>query len=446
MSLFALFVSVYGGCSNLQSPSTIPPVESPTSTTLPDSTSIPLNYLPAFPGAVGFGSWTKGGRGGAIIQVTNLNDNGEGSLRYAIDMKEPRIIIFKVSGTIALTKHLYIDHPYVTILGQTSPGGIQLKGAGLKVRTHDVIIRGLMIRPGDGEAGAPLEDRSGFIIQNDYDDSPPHNIIFDHNSIEWAVDESANTWLPANNITFSNNIMAEGLNCAGHPDGCHSMGLLIGPGAHNVTVVNNLFANNGWRNPIMGGNTITEVFNNVVYSWGAGAIIINGGGEGATFANIAGNYTKATPCSEEKSVLFESADPGSKVYLDTPNDISGSFSVIDNAISNSPVFTGSGIVAMTTTETYHYVIQNSGARNDAVDIRVKDNVRNGTLPNGRCLIDSQNEVGGWPELVGEYPTDTDNDGLPDSFEAARGMNLFPVEYAPSGYMWIEEYANSFYPK
>jgi hypothetical protein len=400
--------------------------------------------FPAFPGAVGFGVKTVGGRGGAVIFVTNLNDSGAGSLRDAVSNTGARIIVFKVSGTIPLTQHIKIDNPYITILGQTSPGGIQLQGAGIKVRTHDVIVRGLMIRPGNGVTGAPLSDRSGILIHNDKDSAQPYNIVFDHNSIEWGVDEAANTWLPVHDITFSNNIFAEGLNCAGHPNGCHSMGLLIGAGAKNITVYGNLLANNSWRNPKMDSNTSTEVINNVVYSWGAGGIIIQGSGTGASFTNIIGNFTKATSCSSGKGVLFESTDPGSKVYLDDWASATGSTTSMNSVKSLTPAFAGSGIFAMTSTQAYQYVLDNSGARNDPVDARVKGNVKNGTLPNGKCLINSQTEVGGWPTFAGTPLSDTDSDGLPDSFEQSYGEDLSPTGYAPSGYVWIEEYANSFY--
>jgi pectate lyase len=100
--------------------------------------------LPAFPGAEGFGSQTMGGRGGQIIEVTNLNDSGAGSFRAAVSALGARIIVFKVSGIIQASSVIHINNPYITIAGQTAPGGgIAVKGSGISIRTHDVIIRGM---------------------------------------------------------------------------------------------------------------------------------------------------------------------------------------------------------------------------------------------------------------------------------------------------------------
>ena len=108
----------------------------------------------AFPGAEGFGAYSKGGRGGAVLFVTNLNDSGPGSLRWAVEQKGPRTIIFKTSGTIVLEKRLDIENPFITIAGQTAPGdGICLKGETVRIATHDVIVRYLRVRLGDGLHG-----------------------------------------------------------------------------------------------------------------------------------------------------------------------------------------------------------------------------------------------------------------------------------------------------
>ncbi|UCD29149.1 MAG: hypothetical protein JSV03_01300, partial [Planctomycetota bacterium] len=100
--------------------------------------------MPAFPGAEGFGTETPGGRGGRIIEVTNLNDAGPGSLRAAVETEGRRIVVFRVGGTIALKSHIIATSPYLTIAGQTAPGdGILIRDVGLRIRTHDVVVRHL---------------------------------------------------------------------------------------------------------------------------------------------------------------------------------------------------------------------------------------------------------------------------------------------------------------
>src|ERR1043165_7465766 len=95
--------------------------------------------LPAFPGAEGFGATTPGGRGGKVYFVTTLEDSGPGSFREACEAEGPRIVIFRVSGTISLQKKITITHPFLTIAGQTAPGdGICLRGYTFGIQTHDV--------------------------------------------------------------------------------------------------------------------------------------------------------------------------------------------------------------------------------------------------------------------------------------------------------------------
>ena len=109
---------------------------------------------PAFPGAEGFGAYSKGGRGGTVWFVTNLEDQGPGSLRWAVEQEGPRTVIFLVSGNIELEKQLEIEHPYITIAGQTAPGdGICIKGGTLLIRTHDVTVRYIRVRLGDATHG-----------------------------------------------------------------------------------------------------------------------------------------------------------------------------------------------------------------------------------------------------------------------------------------------------
>ena len=209
----------------------------------------PQQELRAFPGAAGFGANALGGRGGRALMVTNLNDSGPGSLRAAIEAEGPRTVIFRVAGTIELKTRIDIANPYITIAGQTAPGGgITLKidpnytRSPLRILTHDVILRYIRSRPGPSTAESDILD--ALTIPSG------HDIIVDHCSFSWATDEVVNTWNDVHDITIQWSIISEGLNDSTHPKGPHSKGMLIGSeGAERISVHHNLFAHNRKRNP-----------------------------------------------------------------------------------------------------------------------------------------------------------------------------------------------------
>jgi hypothetical protein len=152
----------------------------------------PGQPLSAFPGAVGYGAATPGGRGGRVITVTNLNDQGPGSLREALSAKEARTIVFSVSGTIEAKSDLDIRNPYVTIAGQTAPGaGITIKNAQLKILTHDVIVRFLRVRLGD----LVRADRGAISVIN------ARNVVPDHLPASWSVDKTVSV-ADSQNVTL----------------------------------------------------------------------------------------------------------------------------------------------------------------------------------------------------------------------------------------------------
>jgi pectate lyase len=425
--------------------------------------------VPAFPGAEGFGANSVGGRGGRVIEVTNLNDNGSGTLRAAIEAFGSRIVVFRVAGTIELETALEIANPYITIAGQTAPGqGIMLKNqpsntdCSLVVSTHDVIIRYIRVRPG------PPAESSGcgnaiVVVGED--------VIVDHSSFSWAIDQVASTWFDAHDITFQWSIIAEGLHCSNHEKGCHSTGMLIGSeGSRNISIHHTLFAHNHERNPYIKTGGLVDIVNNVIYnSWGTASVVGNEYGE--VLVNFIGNYLK----QGNDSLLEKDLVAGENV---TRFDIE--IYVQDNITPHRPspemeewptvkpdsrrwivprihvtplVTTTSAFVA------YSQVLAQAGATisldgwgrrlwiRDPVDERIVEDVRNGT---GR-IIDDPSEVGGWPELAGgDAPKDMDHDGMPDAWETRHGFDDIdpsdgPVDADGDGYTNVEEYLNSTVP-
>lgn len=283
----------------------------------------------AFPGAEGFGAKSIGGRGGTVIEVTNLNDAGTGSLRAACEASGARTVVFRVSGLISLKSRIYIQNPYITIAGQTAPGdGICIRGGQLSVNTHDVIIRYIRSRAGDNtdyDSGINPINRDAFEIQNQ--NTAPYNIIFDHCSASWGVDETMSTWYACKDITFQYCIIAEGLHNSLHPEGPHSKGLLIGEGARNISIHHNVFACNWERNPLIKGGTTTEVVNNVMYNWGGDdhdcvyvgfADQLPSGADPVTYTAIINNFMK--PGTNSYTQLWgirsrSDVAAGSKFYL-----------------------------------------------------------------------------------------------------------------------------------
>lgn len=243
--------------------------------------------LPAFPGALGWAAQTPGGRGGRIIRVTSLASEGPGTLRAAIEAAGPRIIVFEVGGAIDLGgKTLKITEPFVTIAGQTAPSpGVTIIRGGMDIAAHDVIVQHLRIRPGD-------LDRpwmSGWDEDSISTQGGAWNVIVDHCTLTWATDENLSASGPrftgstpeewragtSHNITFSNNIIAEGLAYASHAKGEHSKGSLIHDNVTGLLIVGNLYAHNYERSPLFKGGVWGVIVNNLIYDPGPRAIHYN---------------------------------------------------------------------------------------------------------------------------------------------------------------------------
>ena len=223
----------------------------------PQICSAEKNKVLAFPTAEGYGKYTVGGRGGAVYEVTNLNDSGEGSLRAAVEAEGPRTVIFRVSGTIDLKKPLRIRNPYITIAGQTAPGdGICIKRYPLSIDADEVIIRYIRVRLGD-ETGADTDAVS----------SRRHkNIILDHVSASWSIDEAMSIYI-CENVTIQWCMITESLFDSNHVKGVHGFGGIWG--SNYSTYHHNLIAHHSSRNPRWAsGGGYNDYRNNVIYNWG----------------------------------------------------------------------------------------------------------------------------------------------------------------------------------
>jgi pectate lyase len=414
---------------------------------------------PAFPGAEGFGSKTPGGRGGQVIEVTNLNAGGPGSFKAACEASGPRIVVFRQGGMINTSRTITIRNPFITIAGQTAPGeGICIGGGGyLNISTHDVIIRDLRVRVGDNPDGPSGDNRDGIAIA--HDSIPPFNIILDHCSVSWGIDENIQLWYPCHDITIQWCITSEALDSSLHSEGPHSKGMIIGPGAERISIHHNLFAHNLERNPLISVDTWTEMINNVIYNWGKrGLNLGNCYPEHGEKSDIIGNFFKKGPDSDANSIEVSNCWKNAKVYMNgnigpgQPTGSVDSWGLVYNTAgpqikAPTSVFESSRVTLQPAIKAYELVLQNAGAvipKRDMVDLRIISDVKNGT----GSIINSQDEIGGWPVYdSGTSPVDTDHDGMPDAWENAHGLD--PNDYSDckdtdlssTGYTNIEVYIN-----
>jgi len=244
------------------------------------------------------GTRTQGGlvAGSRLLTVTTLDDDGPGSLRNAVEQKQPRVIAFKIAGTIELKRPLLISHPNVTIAGQTAPSpGITLSGEKLRIAAQDVVLQHIAVRP-TWPAGVPENADAITIASCGSCQSPPADVLLENVSISWGVDENLGLWgEQVARITLRNSIVSEALEDAGHAKGKHSMGMLIGTEIEAVSVVGNVFISNRNRNPVISAGASAYVANNLIHNPGRNAIEIYKG-EG-TRAALIGNLVKRGPDS-----------------------------------------------------------------------------------------------------------------------------------------------------
>ncbi|PWD98989.1 pectate lyase family protein [Marinilabilia rubra] len=407
-----------------------------------------FNETKAFPSAEGYGRFTKGGRGGRTVYVTSLEDNSNpGTLRYALEVvSEPRTVLFKVSGIIELNSVIKIKDPYVTIAGQTAPGsGITIKNAAIQVETHDIIIRNIRLRPGDSSTGEAPSDRDAFRL---YKNRNCHNIMLDQVSFTWGIDENVDFSTGSNNVTIQKCIIAEGLSNSLHEEGEHSKGILMLNDLDNISIVNNLFAHNMNRNPLMSSNSRNiHVVNNLIYNWGHMApgygthcqifkdeIPIN---DAVIFRNVYRKGETSHDVPLYRTGNFYLVD-GSSFFIDENymdengtlhdlKDVSPSYNKYTDfytfIMESAPSGWSSGYSEIHQADNVvDYVLSNAGARKpilDAVDERIIEESRNFT----GNFVDSPSDRGGYPEQYqGTVPTDSDEDGIPDKWENAKGLD------------------------
>lgn len=251
-----------------ESETPVPPPKQPFPNVPDDGSYTPQ---PVFPGAEGFGTYTPAGRLGGVCTVTNLNDGGDGSLRYCVKAKGSKTIQFSVSGRIELRSPLVLEEPFISILGQSAPEpGIMLTlhpsvdGAVVAVKTHDVLIQHMRIRAGASDSPSCCRDA---VVIGSEKAGQVYNVVLDHNSLSWATDEIIDIWFDSRDITLSRNIFSEGLHRSTNIDGPAGRGLLIGANAHSISIHHNLFAHNYERNPSVSSTGVTDIVNNVIYHW-----------------------------------------------------------------------------------------------------------------------------------------------------------------------------------
>jgi hypothetical protein len=426
----------------------------------------------AFPGAEGFGQYTTGGRGGKVYVVTTLDDSGPGSLRNAVEAKEPRVVVFAVSGTIHLQSKLEIKGN-ITIAGQSAPGdGICLADYSVGLAGDNIIVRYMRFRMGD------KNQKGGMVDGNGGDDAlggtRRRNIIVDHCSVSWSTDEVLSVY-NGDSTTLQWNLIAEPLNYSYHFETGdkdyehHGYGGIWG-GKH-FSGHHNLFAHCNSRNPRFNGNRQgieenVDFRNNVIYDWGINSSYA---GEGGNY-NMVSNYYRYGP-STNKNVMYRIMNPWKnsklpygKFFIDG-NYVDGSAEVTgdnwkgvqvgekqadDPALAKVAVpFSTVPITMQNTKDAYELVLKNAGCsfKRDTLDARIINEVKHrsggfvdvqGGYPHG---TDYEKTVHAWPTLKSlPAATDKDQDGMPDAWETKHALDPADAGDA-SAYKLDKQYTN-----
>lgn len=437
--------------------------------------------IPAFPGAEGFGTATTHGRGGRVIYVSNLNDAGPGSLRAACETSGKRIIVFATGGIIDLRRNIVIDDPYCMIAGQRAPGeGICLRGAGLKITTHDVVVRYLRIRPGDGEGEIP-ERRDGITVETE---AEAYNIVIDHCSVSWAIDENIGIYTKyqkewpgtIRDVTIQWSIISEGLDRSRHPKGPHSKGLLYGGGAFRSSLHHNVMAHHAERNPLYQTGASADIVNNIIHNGPGGVGYTNQGNwDTPGYLNIVGNHAIAGQRSQGRHAVLtidrQYTDYLPEVYLkdnlamgrtaaSQPEWEAASLTNVDvsELQVNQLALASPKVTTYPVEQLLDQLLPSVGASlpvRDAVDTRITEELRRGAagdIARSGRIIDRPAQVGGYPSYPpGRAATDRDADGMPDAWEDQYGLDGQDAsdnnqDADGDGYLNVEEFLNGTHPR
>lgn len=380
--------------------------------------------LPAFPGAQGWAAGTPGGRGGELLRVTTLAGDGPGSFAAALARPGPRIVVFEVGGVIDLGgRTLRITEPFLTVAGQTAPSpGITLIRGGIDIATHDVVVRHLRVRPGEAGFGK----RSG----HDFDaisTIAARDVIVDHCSLSWATDENLSASGPrftgdtpdewragtSHRVTFSNNLIAEGLANSTHTKGEHSKGSLVHDNVTGILIVGNLYAHNQERSPLFKGGVRGVIVNNLIYDPGTRALHYNliaeewGKHEKQLGRMVVlGNVLRAGPSTRDDiafmmlggsgTLEWHAADNIAVDRLGRPLPLLGRYTTTPLElvpIERPPL--PQAVAVLPAGQVQDAVVARAGARpwdRDPIDARIVANVIEGR----GGIIDSEDDVGGYP--------------------------------------------------
>jgi hypothetical protein len=382
-----------------------------------------LAQVPVIPGASGYGINTSAGRGGQIFRVTNLNYDGEGSLKACIDASGPRVCVFEVSGAIDFNYyHVNIRNPNITIAGQTAPApGIMLINGGLRIATSDVLIQHLAIRVGDHPNIERPDNADAMKIESEVDAA--QNIVIDHVSLSWAIDENISSYIGAGNVTIRNSIISEALDDSMHPKGPHSKAAQFGRNDGGFSFVGNLLAHNAERNP----KTLTSDFvlaNNVIYNWSSGGtnLAIREDGSEIRHSVVGNLYIGGADTGAVYPVTVrshaETTEQGAKIYLAdnrwTADPSGDQWAMVKNLLSFSPRVDrpaawvdGMDVISALSNngdDVLKYVLNNAGSRpseRDSVDARIVEEVQRRTGQIKNCVsADGSDRCrkngGGWP--------------------------------------------------